>query len=142
MTGQRRLTVLEEVKRRDGRSREAHHLYAGAICSTEDRAAWMRSFTAPSPEGRGEEPERAAAAVAAGAPAGWLMLRSWAARLLMSRSALCTSWLISCRDATKCQHRMRPPPQMSSFPGGPPHMHVPLSLGHKLAHQPQRRCKS
>lgn len=89
----------------------------------------MRSFTAPSPEGRGEEPERAAAAVAAGAPAGWLMLRSWAARLLMSRSALCTSWLISCRDATKCQHRMRPPPQMSSFPGVRPTCMSRLALG-------------
>ena len=59
----------------------------------------MRSFTATSPEGTGEDTERAAAAVAAGEPAGWFMLRSWAARLSISRSALCTSSLINCGSA-------------------------------------------
>ena len=67
-----------------------------AICSTEDRAAWMRSLTAPWLRVTGDEAERAAAAASACGPTGWLMLRSCAVKLSMSRSAVWTSWLMSC----------------------------------------------
>ena len=65
----------------------------------------MRSLTAPWLRVTGDEADRAATAASACGPTGWLMLRSCAVKLSISRSAVCTSWLMSCKGTHDSQVR-------------------------------------